>query len=246
MIQTSFKTRSAIQDTPLSLIPTQGSFTFSRYEVLIDPIVGRYIINTIIITTGTVILTVVISLLGGYALARFRFKGKVTFARFVLVGYMFSAIVVGLPLFRIWKQLGLVNTYIGMIMVLSATSLPFSVWVMWKFMQTVPESLEESAWVVGASRLQAIKDIVLPQAAPGIIAVSLFSFAIAWNDFTYAEILLPKQEAQTFGPGLLQIVNEGYATSWGDMMAVGTFLTIPPLLFTYFLQSYLLKGFAMR
>jgi multiple sugar transport system permease protein len=247
MAQSSLKTREAILNAEgLSLLPTPESFTLSNYAILTGSDVSLYIINTAIVTLGTIILVVIVSLIAGYGLARFDFPHKENFARFLLFGYMFSPIVLGLPLYLIWKQIGLLNTRIGLIVALTAISMPFSVWLMWKYMQTIPRSMEESAWVVGASRWRGFRDVVIPQSQPAIIAAALFAFALAWNDFTFAQILLPQNEATTFAPGVFRLITQGYDTSWADIMAVSMMMTVPPMLFAYFLQSYLLKGFQIR
>jgi multiple sugar transport system permease protein len=124
--------------------------------------------------------------------------------------------------------------------------MPFAVWLMWKYMQTLPESMEESAWMAGAPRWRGFVDVILPQTKPALIANALFAFAIAWNDFTFAQILLPKNESTTLPPGLLRLVHSSYQTGFGDFMAVGFLMTFPAMLFAYFLQSYMLEGFQIR
>jgi len=243
--QNAFKTRSAINDS-ITFLPTPSTFTFARFEVVLSSRVLNYIINSLIVTAGTIVLVVLVSLLAGYGLARFEFKGKSYFARVLLFGYMFAPIVLALPLYLIWNRLGLLNTYLGLIFALSALTLPFTVWLMWKFMQSIPKSLEESAWIQGAPRWRGFIDIVLPQAKPALIANALFAFAIAWNDFTFAQILLPREEATTFPPGVLRLLNSQWETGYGDFMAAALLMIIPPLLFAYFLQSYLLQGFEVR
>ena len=245
MAQSSFKTRQAILNSA-SPLPGPEAFTLSNYAILTSSDVSLYIINTAIVTLGTIILVVIVSLIAGYGLARFDFPHKENFARFLLFGYMFSPIVLGLPLYLIWKRMGLLNTRIGLIVALTAISMPFSVWLMWKYIQTIPRSMEESAWVVGASRWRGFRDVVIPQSQPAIIAAALFAFALAWNDFTFAQILLPRNEATTFAPGVFRLITQGYDTSWADIMAVSMMMTVPPMLFAYFLQSYLLKGFQIR
>lgn len=244
MLQSSLKTEEALRD--ITWFPSQASFTLSNYDVLFSSDVGLYLLNSAIVTIGTIIAVVVVSLVAGYGLARMEFGHKENFARFLLFGYMFSPIVLGLPLYLIWKQIGLLNTRVGLIIALTAISMPFSVWLMWKYIQTIPKAMEESAWIAGASRWQTFRDVIVPQTRPAIIAAALFAFAIAWNDFTFARILLPENQATTFAPGILRLITQGYNFSWGDMMAASLLMTIPPLLFAYFLQSYLLKGFQIR
>lgn len=246
VFQSSLKTRSAVQTGGITWFPSPEGFTLSNYEVLFNSDVGLYLLNSVIVTFGTVLAVIAISLVAGYGLARIEFNHKANFARFLLFGYMFSPIVLGLPLYLIWQDLGLLNTRIGLILALTAISMPFSVWLMWKYIQTIPQAMEESAWVAGASRWRAFRDVVVPQTQPAMIAAALFSFALAWSDFTFARILLPQNSATTFAPGILRLINQSYSFAWSDMMAASMLMTIPPLLFAYFLQSYLLEGFQIR
>ncbi|MWG36346.1 ABC transporter permease subunit [Halomarina oriensis] len=245
MAQNAFKTRLAI-NAGVSWLPTGDAFTLERFGIVNNGAVLTYITNSIIVTIGTVLLVVAVSLVAGYGLARYDFRGKVAFARFLLLGYLFSPIVLALPLYLIWDWTGLLNTHIGLILALSAVSMPFAVWLMWKYIQTIPQAMEESAWIAGAPRWRGFVDVVLPQTTPAIIANALFAFGLAWNDFTFAQILLPSNDATTFPPGILRLVNASFETGYGDFMAVGLLMTIPPLLFAFFLQSYLLKGFEIR
>ena len=245
MAQSAFTTRAALV-SGVSPFPQGDAFTLANFSVITSGPVPTYIFNTAVITIGTIVVVDIVSMIAGYGLARFDWKQKMNFARFLLFGYMFSPIVLGLPLFLIWRNLGLLNTHIGMIVALSAVSMPFSVWLMWKFIQTIPEAQEETAWVAGASRWRTFWDIVVPQTHPALVATSLFAFAIAWNDFTFAQILLPSQDKTTFAPGMLRLIRQGYEISFAEVMAVSLVMTLPPLLFAYFLQSYLLKGFQIR
>ena len=245
MAQNAFKTRLAINEG-VSWLPMGDAFTLERFNIVTNGSVLTYITNSIIVTVGTIVTVVVVSLIAGYGLARYDFRGKVNFARFLLLGYLFSPIVLGLPLYLIWRRVGLLNTHIGLIIALSAVSMPFAVWLMWKYIQTIPEAMEESAWIAGAPRWRGFVDVILPQTTPAIIANALFAFGLAWNDFTFAQILLPSNDATTFPPGILRLVNASFETGYGDFMAVGLLMTVPPLLFAFFLQSYLLKGFEIR
>jgi multiple sugar transport system permease protein len=245
MLQNAFKTRSAVLAGP-TWLPSGEAFTFSNFDIIFGGEVGVYLLNTIIVTLGTIIAVIVISLIAGYGLARFDWSQKENFARFLLFGYMFSPIVLGLPLYLIWKTIGLLNTRVGLIVALTAISMPFSVWLMWKYIQTIPEAMEESAWIAGASRWRGFRDVIVPQTQPAIIAGALFAFALAWNDFTFAQILLPKDSATTFAPGIMRLIFQSYNVAWNDIMAVSVMMTVPPLLFAYFLQGYLLKGFEIR
>ncbi|THE64356.1 carbohydrate ABC transporter permease [Salinadaptatus halalkaliphilus] len=245
MAQNAFKTRLGIQEG-ITFLPSAETFTVEQFEIIFNPTVGRYLLNSFIVTAGVVITVIVVSLIAGYGLARFDYKHKVKTARFLLLGYMFSPIVLAIPLYLIWDTLGLLNRYVGLILALSAVSMPFAVWLMWKYIQTIPESMEESAWVAGASRWRGFRDVIVPQTKPAMIANSVFAFAIAWGDFTFAHILMPDNEATTFPPGIFRLFHSSWETGWAEFMAVSLLVSLPPLLFAFFLQSYLLQGFKIR
>lgn len=246
MAQNAFKTRLALEEAGISFLPTGAAFTLENFEVVANPTVGRYLLNSIIVSAGVVITVIVVSLIAGYGLARFQYKYKIRIARFLLVGYMFSPIVLAIPLYLIWDTLGLLNRYVGLILALSAISLPFAVWLMWKYIQTIPASLEESAWVAGAPRWRGFIDVIVPQTKPAMIANSVFAFAIAWGDFTFSYILMPADNATTFPPGIFRLFHSSWETGWTEFMAVSLLVSLPALLFAFFLQSYLLQGFKIR
>lgn len=246
MTKSAFMTRLGINEHPLTLFPRGEIFTIGQFEILFSDTVMRYVLNSIIVTVGTVTMVLAISLVAGYGLARFDYKRKVGIARFLLVGYMFSPIVLAIPLYLIWDTLGLLNRHIGLIIALSAVSMPFAVWLMWKYIQTIPDSMEESAWVDGASRWRAFIDVVVPQTKPAMIANSIFAFAIAWGDFTFSYILLPSNDARTFPPGVFHMFHAAFDTGFAEFMAVSLMISLPPLLFAFFLQSYLMRGFKIR
>jgi multiple sugar transport system permease protein len=202
----------------------------------------QYYKNSIIVSAGVVFITTVLSTLGGYGLSRVDIPFKVVFARGVLLGYMFPSILLGIPMFIIWRQFGLLNSYIGLILAETALVLPFSLWLMWKFFQTVPESIEESAHVLGASRFGAFYDIALPMAKPGMMAVAIFSFAISWNAYTVPKILITDSDQWVLTIALDQLIRTE-KVFWGQLMAGSFLMIIPGFLFVYFLQKYLLRGF---
>jgi multiple sugar transport system permease protein len=200
--------------------------------------------NSIIAALGTMVISVTGATLAGYSLTRFSFPGKKRMAQSVLFSYMFPPLLLALPMFMIWQDLRLINSFPGIILAHSARSLPFDIWLMWKFFQTVPISYEESAWVYGAGRLRAMRDVAIPMALPGIIAVSIFSFAISWSDFTLANLLLTQETMKTLPIGMLGFI-EQQAVNWGLIMTASFMMAVPAFLLVYFLQSYLLRGFSV-
>lgn len=245
MTQLAFTEYETVEDS-ITVFPTPDIFTFDNFTVLTQPEMYTYMFNTVVVAIGTIVTVVIVSLIAGYGLARLDFPQKENFARILLIGYLFSPIVIGIPLYQIWRSIGLLGTRVGLIIALSAISMPFAVWLMWKYIMTIPAAHEEAAWVDGASRWRGFRDVVVPQCRPAIIAAALFAFALAWNDFTFAQILLPSTETTTFAPGILRAMGQAQFLPDAYLMAISLAMTLPPLIFAYFMQSYLLRGFQVR
>jgi multiple sugar transport system permease protein len=224
-----------------SVIPL--SATLDNFQSLFTGTnMARYYLNSILMSVGVILLTTVTATLGGYGLTRLDIPFKKTFARGVLFGHMFPAILLAIPMFIFWRSIGLINSYIGAIIAITAISLPFSLWLMWQFFQSVPISIEESARMAGAPRIRAFYDIALPLAKPGIIAVATYSYATVWNQFTIPLIILPNQEKWPVTIGIFLFTRTDKIL-WPQIMAATALTIIPSLLFVYFLQKYLLRGF---
>jgi multiple sugar transport system permease protein len=200
-----------------------------------------YFLNSVIAAVGTVAVTLVVSVLGGYGLTRGRMRGKGVIARILLISYMFSPLMLAIPLYILGRQAGVLNTYPGLILSHLSMSLPFAIWLMWKFFQAIPLSYEEAAWTDGASPLRALIEIVLPMTTPGMAAVAVFAFAISWGDFTMAAILMPDSKMWTVSVGMMTFIDQ-HTVHWGLVMAGAVLVATPPLLLVYFLQHYLILG----
>lgn len=241
MFSTALRPSDAMFTRPVHLLPTE--LTIAHFaDLFTNTNFLTYYKNSIIIATGVVVLTTAIATLGGYGLTRLDIPFKKTFARTVLLGYMFPPILLAIPMFIFWKNLGVINTYIGLILAETAVSLPFSLWLMWKFFQTVPMSLEESAQMAGASRFRAFYDVALPMAKPGMIAVAVFSYAVSWNSYTMPKILMPATGKWPLTVGVYAFTQQ-HQVLWGQVMAASALIILPAFVFVFFLQRYLLRGF---
>lgn len=201
-----------------------------------------YFVNSIIITGASVFLSTSLAVISGYSLTRYNVTGKSVIAQIVLFSYMVSPIVLAIPLYLIFFQFGLLNRYISSIMAVTAISAPFSIWLMWQYFQNIPITYEESAWIRGASRWRTVRDVVLPLARPGYISVAIFSFAVAWNDYTMVKVVLNDQSLYPLTVGSELIFQEAFI-GWGEQMAMMLIMSFPPFLVAMFLQNYLLQGF---
>jgi len=204
----------------------------------------RYFMNSLIVTASSTLLSTALAVGAGYGLTRFEFAGKTLAARAVLFAYMFSPIVLAIPLYVIFYTLGLLDSYFALTLALTAISAPFTIWLMWQYFQTVPIAIEESAWVRGASRTRTIWEVVLPVARPGYISAAIFSFAVAWNDFTMSRVVMSSEEMYTITVGASLFLDR-VSIGWGETMAVSLLICIPPFLIAVFLQNYLLQGFSV-
>ncbi|QHS16688.1 carbohydrate ABC transporter permease [haloarchaeon 3A1-DGR] len=241
MFITSMRPQGEVMTRNPTVIPTELTLENYRRLFLISDF-PLYVQNSITVMIGVVVITTTLATLGGYGLTRFDIPYRNTFARGILFGYMFPSILLAIPMFILWSDMGLINSYIGLVLAETALALPFSLWIMWKFFQTVPESLEESARVSGASRFRTMVDIALPIAKPGIVAVGIFSFAISWNEYTLPRILMPAPESYVITTGI-QAFQQQNTVMWTDIMGATFLASIPAFLFVYGFQKYLLAGF---
>lgn len=221
------------------------SVTLQNFRVLLtETATVRYFTNSVIVTASSTLLSTSLAVAAGYGLTRFDFRGKTLAARAVLFTYMFSPIVLAIPLYVIFFAFGLLNSYFALTLALTAISAPFTIWLMWQYFQTVPISLEESGWMKGASRWRTLWDIVLPVARPGYISAAIFAFAVAWNDFTMARVVMSKDEMYTITVGASLFLDR-VSIGWGETMAVSLLICIPPFIIALTLQNYLLQGFSV-
>lgn len=231
--------RTAIQDGQLDLIPRSISLE-NFHELFTTTNAMTYIVNSLIVTTGVVIVATTIAVIAGYTLTRFEFRGKSQISRAVLVSYMFSAIVLAIPIYMLYYHIGLLNHYLGLILGIAALVSPFNIWLMWQYFDSIPISLEERAWTEGASRWRAVWDVVVPVSRPGIMTAAIFSFSAGWNDYTFSRVVLSDQEMYTLPVGTALFL--GPDTSWTEAMAISVIICIPPFLIALFFQKYLLQG----
>jgi ABC-type glycerol-3-phosphate transport system permease component len=213
-----------------------GTFSAEFYtRLLVGTPFWRYFLNSLIVAGLTMALVCVVAVFAAYALARFRF------ALSLLIGQMFPSVLLAIPLFVIMSQLGLLDSYVALVIAYLTFALPFTTWMLRGYFMTVPEDLEEAAMIDGCSRMGAMARITLPLAAPGIAATAILGFMLAWNDYLFAAILLNQEELKTLPIGL-----SGYISPWkidyGVLMSGSVMATIPVVLFFILVQRYIIAG----
>ena len=240
MISTSFKPLREIFVFPPTFLPENA--TLENFARLFEQTrFLTYFRNSVVVTLTTVVLTITIGCAGAYSLTRFKFIGREKIANLILFTYMFAPIMIIIPFYVLIKKLGLANTHTALVMAYTAFCLPFSLWLLRAFFQSIPLALERSALIDGASRFQAVIYVVLPLALPGIIATSIFTFILAWNDYIFVRILITSDELKTLSVGIADLYN-ATVIDWGMIMAGSMLITVPVLIFFIFLQRYLIAG----
>ena len=240
MLSTSLKPPREVLATPPTLMPAAP--TLENYARLLGQTAFvRYFVNSVSVAGLTVLLTMAVGAVGAYSLTRFRFPGREGIARLILCTYMFAPIMIVVPIYILARRLGIVDTHTALVLSYSSFCLPFSLWLLRAFFQSIPIELEEAAQVDGAGRPRALAYIVAPLALPGVIATSIFTFTLAWNDYIFTRILIVSDELKTLPVGVQDLFSAA-VVDWGLVMAAGMLITIPALAFFMVVQRHLVAG----
>ena len=240
-----FTTRSRQPPEYIASLPPAESWydklVRSRNMVIAGPskYIPRYI-NSLIIGFGSTFLAVFLGTIAAYAFSRFRVPLKDDLLFFILSTRMMPPIAVAIPIYLMYREIGLIDTRIGMILLYTAVNLALSVWLLKGFMDEIPREYEEAAMVDGYTRLQAFWKVVLPQASTGIAATAIFCLIFSWNEYAFA-VLLTSGNAQTTPPFIPFIIGEG-GQDWPAVAAGTTLFLVPIVVFTILLRKLLLRG----
>jgi multiple sugar transport system permease protein len=197
-------------------------------------------VNSLIIAFGSTLFSVGFGVMAAYAFSRFKIPLKDDILFFILSTRMMPPIAVAIPIYLMYRELGLSDTRLGMILLYTAVNISLAVWLLKGFIDEIPREYEEAAMVDGYTRLQAFRKVVLPQATTGIVATAIFCLIFAWNEYAFA-VLLTSGEAQTAPPFIPIIIGEG-GQDWPAVAAGTTLFLIPILVFTVLLRKHLLRG----
>jgi len=213
----------------------------SQGQVIVGPskMVPRFV-NSLVVGFGSTFLAVVLGTLAAYGFSRFRVPLADDMLFFILSTRMMPPVAVAIPIYLMYRQLGLNDTYIGLILLYTAVNVSLSVWLLKGFMDEIPREYEEAALVDGYTRLQAFRKVVLPQAVTGIAATAIFCLIFSWNEYAFA-LLLTSGNAQTMPPFIPFIIGEG-GQDWPAVAAATSLFLLPIVLFTVMLRKYLLRG----
>jgi multiple sugar transport system permease protein len=239
MMITSLRPDLELSHSPITLIP--GRFTLEHYISLLERTTfAANLRDSLIVASGAVTLGLLLSLPAAYAFSRFRFPGRSTLRVQFLVVNMFPVVMLVLPLFILMRSLGLLDTYFALIAGHGTFTLPFAIWLMTSYMDGLPVELDESAMIDGATRLQLLRLVILPLAAPGAVAVGLYLFIASWNEYLFA-LMLAGRSVRTVTVALQMFIGEN-TINWGLLAAGGTLGAMPAVILFLFAQKRLVGG----
>jgi ABC-type glycerol-3-phosphate transport system permease component len=220
-----------------------ADYTFDNYIELMEAGFGVFIFNSLFICVIAVLISTFVSVIAAYVFSRKRFRGKRIVFGSVMLGQTFPWIILVTPMFILFAQLGLLNTYSGMIFCYVAVTIPFSVYLLTGYLESVPRSLDEAAIIDGCPQFQVIWRIIFPIILPGIVATATYSFLLMWSEYLFALAFLTKTPMKTMPLELYAFFGE-HTTQWGQVMAASAVTTLPTLLLFLPLQTRLSSGLA--
>lgn len=240
LIASSLKPSEDLFLVPARLVPARVSLE-NFTEVFTATKVMQYFLNSATVSVSVTTFTIVIATLGAYSLTKYRYPGRRMISNLILFAYIFPGILILLPLHQMVVRLGLNNSLFGLILADLTFTMPFCLWMLRAFFMQLPESLEESAMIDGCNKLGAFLRVLLPLAAPGIVASGTFAFILSWNEYMFALIFVTNDMNKTLPLGVAGFL--GHLTiNWGALLA-SSVVAVIPIMFTFmFFQKYLILG----
>jgi len=231
---------------PLKWIPSHISF--SRYEQIFsssgENIFANFraaLLNSVIVASATVAISMTVGVFGAYAFARLRFRLSRATLLLFLSTYMIPPIALVIPMYLIMVKLGLLNSRLGLIIVYCSFTTPFVLWIMGNYFQTIPRELEDAARIDGCTRIGALFRVILPLSRPGLLSTTLFAFLIAWDEFLYALVFTSTNASKTIPVAIAEFTGR-YTTDFGLQAAGGILALLPPVLIAVAFQRYIVGG----
>lgn len=239
MVLNSFQTTEQLMQSR-TLIPEQPTLANFVYLSARTPF-WTYLSNSMVISIGSTVASAGIAALAGYALSRYRGPVTTIYSRALFVVQMFPVILALIPLFVLFRTLGLINNPLSVIIFYTVVHLPFATWMARSFFDSIPRELEEAALMDGCSPFGAFVRVVLPLSGPGLAAIAIFSFLFSYNEFFVANVFLKEQSSMTLPVGIKMFMQQ-YSTDWGSLMAAATVTLVPTFILFLFVQKYIAYG----
>ena len=243
IITISLRPGDQLLSTSLAVIPDNATLDNYR-ELLFETPFLQWLFNSLMVSFVVTVTGVALASTAGYALSRYKFMGRGSLLHGLLVTQMFPATMLLLPLYVVLIQLKLLNSYLGIVVIYTATALPFCVWQMKGYYDTIPVVLEEAARIDGCTAWQTFYQIILPLAAPALVITALFSFMTSWNEFVIANVVLQDTDMFTLPLGL-KLFQSTMTTQWGLYAAGSLLVSVPVVILFLVLSRYLISGLTL-
>lgn len=242
MLRTSISENATLYGVAIQFFPTQ--FTLAQYGLALNKWhFGDFLGNTITVALLTTLFTLIVAPLAAYSLSRLRYPGRGALARSILFVYLVPSSLIFIPMFIVMQRFGLLNSLLSLILTYQTFAVPFCTWMLIGYFKGIPMELEEAALIDGCTRIGAMRRVLLPLAAPGLVAAGIFTFTLAWNEFLYALIMINNNSAKTLPVGLSNLIR-GDIYLFGPMMAGATMATVPVMLLYMAAQRFVVQGLA--
>jgi len=243
MLITSFKTNEEISaQAGIPLIINTAPTLYHYINLLTETAFLTYFKNTIIVTVLSVSVSMFVSVLAAYSLARMRFWGSTVMATGVFLTYLVPETLLFIPLFKVIGGMGLLNSYWALVVVFPTVAVPFCTWILIGYFSSIPKELDEAALIDGASHMQMLTKIFIPVAMPGIIAATIFAFTVSWANFLYPMAFIYTDSQNVLTAGTVTTLIRGDVFHWGGLMAGALMAAAPPVILYAFLMDYYISG----
>lgn len=236
----SLRPGDRLLSTDLSIIPPDATLDNYR-SVMQDTKFPVWLWNSLVITLSTAFIGVMIASTSAYAFSRWNFKGKKAGLIFLFATQMIPAAMLMIPIYILAARMGLINTWRGLVIAYSVSAVPFSIWILKGYYDTIPVDLEEAAMIDGATRMSAFTKIILPLSTPSLAIAFLFNFTQTWNDYLLARIMLQKSEMFVWTMGIRTFA-DNFRTAWGQYSAASLIVSVPVMLLFLASSKYLISG----
>jgi len=245
MLSTSFKDVKDLFNMPPQWIPRPPTAVAFGNLFKAGSFFLRYFLNSMIVCLSSTVLTVGAASLAGFSFSRFRFRGARTAMFLFLVTQMFPNVVLLISVFTLFKELRLLNSYPALILTYAGFALPFSIWMLKNYFDTLPIEMDQAAYIDGCSHVQVLTRIVYPLTGPAVLSVALFVFLVGWNELMFSLTLTSTDTMRTIAAGLVVTYQGQYQIYWSEMMAASLLASLPVVLLFLLMQRYFIQGMTM-
>lgn len=240
IILTSFKTESEVYTFPPTVLPQQ--IRYQNFLEIFTHEYGCFTINSVIVASGSTILTMIVAILSAYGYSRFKFRGNKSFLLSILITRMIPPIAIIVPLYFMVQKFDLYDTKINLVLLYTVIALPLAIWMLKIAFDGIPQSLEDAARLDGCSNLGILVRIILPVAGPALASTTIITFLTTWNEFLFPLIFTGSSASKTLPVAIAQLTHAEYGINWGNLCAMTVIMILPILVIALSVQKYVVSG----